>query len=249
MSSTPRFFVPPDAIQGETVLLPPAAAHHARNVLRLRPGERLIIHDGLGIAYDCVLGGEPGQKAAVACITRRGPVQTESRTRVTVAQALPKTPDKVDQVLQHGTEAGAAAFVFFGARRCVARLNEGEKVDKRLSRWRDIVRGAAEQSGRGILPPVGWQASSEQVAASLPGFDAALVLHEAATRPLRGALDSLSPTADRLLIVVGPEGGLTEEEVALFGAQGGVAVSLGPRVLRTETAALVALAQILYARE
>jgi 16S rRNA (uracil1498-N3)-methyltransferase len=248
MSSTPRFFVAPDAIQGEVVRLPSEAAHHARNVLRLRPGERILVHDGLGMAYDCILQEGAG-KAAVAQVTASGPVLTEPRTHVIIAQALPKTPDKAEQVLQHGTEVGATGFLLFGARRSVARLSEGEKIEKRLSRWRDIVRGAAEQSGRGLLPSVGWHMSSEEMAGALSGHDAALVLHEGAPRSLRATLNSLPGSATRIIVVVGPEGGLAEEEVALFGDHGGRAVTLGPRVLRTETAALVGLAQILYALE
>jgi 16S rRNA (uracil1498-N3)-methyltransferase len=248
MSSTPRFFVPPDAIQDDTILLPPEAAHHARNVLRLRAGERLLIHDGCGTAYDCLLAEGPG-KSAVAQIAARGPVRTEPRTRVTVAQALPKTPDKVEQVLQHGTEVGAAGFLLFAGCRSVARLAEGDKIEKRLARWRDIVRAAAEQSGRGVLPSVEWRPSAGDVGGTFGAYDAALVLHEGATRPLRGVLDALPPPAARLLIVVGPEGGLTDDEVDLFAERGGRIVLLGPRVLRTETAALVGLAQILYALE
>jgi 16S rRNA (uracil1498-N3)-methyltransferase len=248
MSSTPRFFVPPDAIQGSTILLPPEATHHARNVLRLRPGERVLIHDGCGTAYDCVLADEPG-KTAVARIAARMPVRTEPRPRVTIAQALPKTPDKVEQVLQHGTEVGAAGFLLFAGRRSVARLTEEDKIAKRLARWRDIIHSAAEQSGRGILPSVGWHISSERIAETFPEYDTALILHEGATQPLRAALDVLSGSAARVLILVGPEGGLTEEEVSLFSDRGGCAITLGPRVLRTETAALVGLAQILYALE
>lgn len=248
MSSAPRFFVPPQAIDGNTVTLPPEAAHHAKNVLRLRPGERLLVHNGLGTIYDCVLSDAVG-KTATALVESHGPALTEPRTRITVAQALPKTSEKIEQVLQHGTEVGASGFVFFTARRSVARLAEGEKIEKRLARWRGIVQGAAEQSGRGLLPSVGWLATSRELASTFSGYDTVFVLHEGALTLLRSALDTLPTEKIRLLLIVGPEGGLDEEsEVALFGAAGAVPISLGPRVLRTETAALVALAQVLFAR-
>ena len=251
MSSIPRFFVSPADIAGEDrVLLPADAAHHARNVLRLRPGEAVLLHDGAGGGVRAELT-EVTPKAVRATVLERFAVRTEPRVRVTVAQALPKTGEKVEQVLQHGTEVGAAGFLLFPAQRSVARLDAKDKAERRIERWRGIIRGAAEQSGRGVLPEVEWIASSaDALAARLATFDAVLVLHEAASVPLRQALTAApSGTATRVCIVVGPEGGLTEGEVARFTEAGAVAVSLGPRILRTETAALVALAQILYARD
>lgn len=250
MSSTPRFFVPAAAVTGDVVTLPTEAAHHARNVLRLRIGESIVIHTGDGLALHCVLT-DPGGKAstATATIQDRVTLETEPRVRVTVAQALPKTPDKIEQVLQHGTEVGAAGFVFFAARRSVARLETGDKVERRLERWQQIVRGAAEQSGRAVLPTVVWSPSAMEIARTFGDYAAALILHEGATVRLGGALRLLPESVERLLIVVGPEGGFADEEIALFTSAHASVVSLGPRVLRTETAALVALAQILYARQ
>ncbi len=249
MSSVPRFFVSPDAIHGDTAALPTEAAHHAKNVLRLRAGEAIVLHDGVGFAYHATLDEMPG-KAVSATITRREPVLAEPRTRITVAQALPKTSDKIEQVLQHGTEIGAAGFLFFAAKRSVARLAEGEKIDKRLTRWRGILQGAAEQSGRGIIPDVEWIGLTPDLTKRLAGYDRVLVLHESSSLPLATVLTETPQEQTRLLIVVGPEGGLDEQsEVPSLTEAGGVSVSLGPRILRTETAALVALTQILFARE
>ena len=249
MSSTPRFFVPPAAIADGTITLPSDAAHHATRVLRLRVGEMLTIHDGLDNVYHATLATADG-KAVTATVESVERSLAESTLRITVAQALPKTPDKIEQVLQHGTEIGAAAFAFWAAQRSVARLSDGEKIDKRLARWRGVVQGAAEQSGRGILPTVDWWDGGADVLATrhLPDFDATFILHESATISLRSALaDRLPASATRLLLVVGPEGGLTDAEVARFVGAGAVVVSLGPRVLRTETAALAGVAQVLFA--
>lgn len=254
-SSAPRFFVPPLSVADmQIAALPAEAAHHARNVLRLRPGEAVALHDGLGFAYDALLE-EVSAKAVTMRITGRRALASEPRTRITIAQALPRTPDKVEQVLQHGTEAGAAGFVLFAGQRSVARLADGEKIDRRLQRWRGIVLGAAEQSGRGVLPDVAWVSGAAELTARFAGAERVLVLHEGATLPLAAALRGLDVGEEegapaRLCVVVGPEGGLDAvDEVARFQAAGAVPVSLGPRVLRTETAALVAVAQILYALE
>ena len=246
MSSTPRFFVPPEAIAGDTLTLPPDDAHHARSVLRLRAGEVVLIHDGRDRVYRGTLT-EVTARAVTARVDPPTPAGTEPTTRITVAQALPKTTDKIEQVLQHGTEVGAAGFLVWSAARSVAKLGANDKVDRRLERWRGIVKGAAEQSGRGVLPEVEWATNSRDVAERARGFDATLVAHEAATESLADVLARLPGTTARLLVIVGPEGGLTDEEVARFAGTGASLVSLGPRVLRTETAALVALAQILFA--
>ena len=247
MSSTPRFFVTTDALQGDLVTLPREDAHHARSVLRLRAGEAIVVHDGTGMAHTAALV-EVTATQVTARLVASEPVQTEPRTRVVVAQALPKNADKLEQVLQHGTEAGAAGFAVFPAARSVARL-DSDKIDKRMDRWRGIVKGAAEQSRRGVLPDVSWYPSPRELLARAADFDAILVFHEGATGSLRDTLALLPPGAARLMVLVGPEGGFADAEVAGFEATGAILVSLGPRVLRTETAALVGLAQILFARE
>ncbi len=258
MSSIPQFFVPPAVIRGDTVTLPPDAAHHARNVLRLAPGDPIIAVDGVGGRFACRLT-EVSAKNVQATIEERGAATGEARTRITVAQALPKTSGQIEQVLQHGTEVGASGFAFWAAQRSVARLADGEKIEKRLARWRGIVQSSAEQSRRAVLPTVEWLPFAADVAKAVTGYDATLTLHESGSVSLARALADLPSGGGggggdgaselRLLVIVGPEGGLTNEEVTRFESAGARTVTLGPRVLRTETAALVALAQILYARE
>jgi 16S rRNA (uracil1498-N3)-methyltransferase len=246
MSSAPRFFVTLGDIQGDSVILPPDAAHHARNVLRLQPGQTIHVLPSDGTALACTLTDV--SKTVVAHVDERFSPGTEPETKVTVTQALPKTAEKIEQVLQHGTEIGAARFVVFGAKRSVARLEGNEKIAKREERWRGIVQGAAEQSGRGVLPPVDWFRLGARYLLPCSEQDAVFVLHESAAAPLRDALRPLPDAAHRLMIIVGPEGGLTDEEVSHFQSEGAQVVTLGPRILRTETAALVALSQILFAR-
>lgn len=248
MSSTPRFFVPPSAIQSDIVTLPSDAAHHAVAVLRMREGEEIVVHDNTGDGYRCRLS-RIQSKAVAATIESRYTVPTEPATRITVGQVLPKTGEKIEQVLQHGTEVGAAGFVLFQSERSVARMEQKDKIEKRIERWQGIVQGAAEQSGRGRLPTVEWERHAPDITRRIGEWDAAITLHEGATLTLRDALQSERVAhATRLLILVGPEGGFSDGEVAAFSGAGAFSVMLGARVLRTETAALVALAQILYAR-
>lgn len=249
MSSVPRFFVPLGAVNGETITLPADAAHHAVGVLRLRSGDALTVHDGENRAYDCLLEDGATTKRAMARVRARRELDTEPRVRVTVAQALPKTSDKIEQVLQHGTEIGAAHFVFFAAFRSVARLADGEKIDKRLVRWQGIIQGAAEQSGRGVMPTVAWLPFAPDVAKTWGEYAARLVLHEKAQTSFRDTVYNSPASEQELIVVIGPEGGFTDEEITLFETAGAVTTSLGPRVLRTETASLVALTLLLEAKD
>lgn len=246
MSSTPRFFVALSATPGDIIALPPDAAHHARNVLRMRPGESLTLHDGANRAYDAVLT-EVGRDAVLVSIQALRTLDAEPVIRVTVGQALPRTLEKAELVLQHGTEVGAAGFVLFQAERSVARMEGKDKIEKRIARWRAIIQGAAEQSGRGVLPAIAWLSGAKDLIRTFADYDAVLILHESAIISLRAALEG-APAAMRPLILVGPEGGFTENEIRLLAAAGAVPITLGPRILRTETAALVALSQILFQR-
>lgn len=248
MTPAPHFFVSPAAIDGNTVTLPPDAAHHAATVLRLQPGDLIVVLDDSGTAYRTrVAVASP--KSVSAQIESSFTPDTEPRTRITVAQVLPKTGEKIEQVLQHGTEVGAAGFVVFQSERSVARMETRDRVEKKTARWRGIVQSAAEQSRRGVLPSVEWARFVPDVAARMGEWDAAILCHPGATLPLRDALTA-KPVADatRLLLLVGCESGFTDAEVATLTKAGAVSVSLGSRILRTETAALVVLAQIFFAR-
>lgn len=247
MPTLPRFFVPASAVSGIEVTLPPDDAHHARNVLRLHTGEAVTVCVGDGLVHRVVLTElAPGRVGGY--VDETTPSRAEPRTRITIGQALPKNEDKVEQVLQHGTEAGAAAFYLFLSARSVARPDEA-RLKKRLERWRGIVKSAAQQSGRAVLPTVAWGGTPPVLGQGAGTFDAALLLHESATTTLAHALKPLPASASRLLVLVGPEGGFAEAEAAEAETRGATLTSLGPRILRTETAALVALSQILFARE
>lgn len=212
---------------------------HAANVRRIRAGERLDLGDGAGEMAHCVVE-ETGKARLTARVLDRRSVAPASPT-VTVVQALPKS-DRAELAVELATEAGADAFLAWQATRCVARWDGAAKVDKGLRRWGSVARAAARQSRRAYIPEVGGLVSTAQLVARVRDEIAAgavvLALHESATQRLT---DVALAQADSLMLIVGPEGGIADEEIEALSEAGAVAVRLGPTVLRTSTAAAVAL--------
>lgn len=212
---------------------------HAANVRRIRAGERLDLGDGAGEMAHCVVE-ETGKARLTARVLDRRSVAPVSPT-VTVVQALPKS-DRAELAVELATEAGADAFLAWQATRCVARWDGAAKVDKGLRRWGAVARAAARQSRRAYIPEVGGLVSTAQLVARVRDEVAAgavvLALHESATQRLT---DVALAQADSLMLIVGPEGGIADEEIEALSEAGAVAVRLGPTVLRTSTAAAVAL--------
>lgn len=212
---------------------------HAANVRRIRAGERLDLGDGAGEMAHCVVE-ETGKARLTARVLDRRSVAPVSPT-VTVVQALPKS-DRAELAVELATEAGADAFLAWQATRCVARWDGAAKVDKGLRRWGSVARAAARQSRRAYIPEVGGLVSTAQLVARVRDEVAAgavvLALHESATQRLT---DVALAQADSLMLIVGPEGGIADEEIEALSEAGAVAVRLGPTVLRTSTAAAVAL--------
>jgi 16S rRNA (uracil1498-N3)-methyltransferase len=221
-------------------------------------GERLLLGDGRGGLATAEVTGV-GRDALRLSIVDRRRVAAPCPT-VTLAQALVKG-ERGELAVELATEAGVDAVLPWRAARCVARWDDGPRGDKALARWRSTVLAAAKQSRRAWLPEVSEQVGTQALAARCAAAGAAgggaLVLHEAATVPIAAAVRELAPpvtaptapgtapvtapvTAE-LVLVVGPEGGITDEELEQLCAAGARAVRLGPQVLRASTAAAVAL--------
>jgi 16S rRNA (uracil1498-N3)-methyltransferase len=221
---------------GELAVVDGEEGFHAANVRRIRPGEELDLGDGNGTVAHCVVE-DVAKGSLTARVLDRRTVQ-EAVPPVTVAQALPKS-DRSELAIELATEAGADAFVAWQAARCVARWESPAKVDKGLRRWGAVARSAARQSRRPYIPPVTGAVSTPELVARVRDVDAtALVLHESATLRLT---ELPMAQADSLLLIVGPEGGITDDELAALSGAGATPVRLGPTVLRTSTAAAVAL--------
>lgn len=247
-----RYFVAAESFGEHTVALEGEDAHHLARVMRMKPGDEIIVSDGEGREAVARLRAlAPGR--VEADILELRPVSGEPGWSVTVAQSLPKG-DKMELVIQKGTEIGAAAFVPFQSERMVVQYDE-RKEGKRLERWRKIAKEAAEQAHRSVIPAVKPVLSWSGLVASLAQYDAAFFCYEkeggSSGCGLRDAVQaaraqSVDPSALKLLVVVGPEGGFTEREASEAQAAGAVTVGLGKRILRTETAAMVALACLMY---
>ena len=242
-----RFFVNSDQIRGGDVLLDQDDAHHLRTVLKSRPGDTIAVLDGSGLEHTVTIV-EMGKSRVKGRVTGSRPLDTECRTRVTVAQALPKMAEKMEQVLQRGTEAGAAAFWAYQSARSLDHFT-GERQAKRLTRWSQIIKTASEQSHRAVLPNLRVDSAFADVVRAAVDYDLALFAYEGETdTTLKKALTA-AEAPKSVLIVIGPEGGFTDHEASAARKAGLVSVSLGKRILRTETAALVMLSQIIYALE
>jgi 16S rRNA (uracil1498-N3)-methyltransferase len=235
-----RFFV--ERVEGDRVLLGKDDSHHLLRVMRAEPGEPFAVLAG-GMQYECRLTGVAGGLAEGEVLSGR-PAAGEPPVRVTLFQGLAKG-DKLEAVIQHGTEVGITEFVPVATSRSVVKL-EPKKAADRVERWQRIAREAAEQSRRGAVPRVAPVVSWKEAVAGCGQFDLAVVPWEEGGEPLREALAS-RPGARTVAVFIGPEGGLSPEEVELARKQGARAVTLGPRILRTETAGLAAAVAILYA--
>jgi len=239
-----RFFIPPEWIDGKNVVMRGRQVHQLRDVLRLGGGDRIAVLDNTGREYQVELqkvdrGYAHGVVTAVS-------TAAEPRTAITLYQALLKA-GRFEFTVQKCTELGVARFVPMMCQRCVVRGPEAVS-DRKLERWRTIVVEAAEQSGRGKLPVLEPAVTFEQACQSATGFsllpwegEAALGLRAALQGELRHSNGSLSVN-----LFIGPEGGFDSSEVDLARSCGIVPVTLGSRVLRAETAGLVAASAILY---
>ncbi|MFD5452270.1 MULTISPECIES: 16S rRNA (uracil(1498)-N(3))-methyltransferase [unclassified Streptomyces] len=230
---------PGDLAGGEYVLGGPEG-RHAVSVKRLRPGEDVVLTDGRGRWAEGVVKAAEGKDRLV--VTGLDGVHEEppEQPRVTVVQALPKG-DRGELAVETMTEVGVDAIVPWAASRCVTQW-KGERGLKALGKWRATAREAGKQSRRVRFPDVADAASGKQVASLLADAAFAAVLHESGEEPLAAAE---LPASGDIVLVVGPEGGVSPEELALFAAAGAKPYRLGRSVLRTSTAGTAATAVLL----
>ena len=239
-----RFFMTGTNIFGGRAVIRGQDAEHIR-VLRMRPGEDVVICDGKGTDYRCRLVSS-GPEEAEAEVLEVVPCRGEPRVEVTVYAGLPKG-ERADFLVQKCIEAGASGIVFFNCERCVARP-DGRSMEKKLERFSRIAEAAAQQSGRGKIPTVEYEHSYVEMLNRAIKAEAKLVMYETGEgrSPLKQAIEAAGEfkTAS---VVTGPEGGFTEAEAKMARVCGLTLCSMGERILRCETAPVVAVSAIMYA--
>lgn len=243
--SMPRFYCDPKFIrnlaQGAIITLPERAATHASRVLRLQAGESVALFNGDGNDYmsELLLVKKDGVTAKVKSVKK---VDRESPIKVTLAQAI-SSGDRMDFTIQKAVEMGVTEIQPIASQRSVVKLS-GERAEKRREHWQNIVISACEQSGRAVVPEVAAPLDLANWLGTAPVFTTAITLSPTATQTLQ----DLKKPDGAICLLIGPEGGLTTDEISLAEAHHFTPVRLGNRILRTETAALAALAamQILW---
>lgn len=236
-----RFFVDPKHLLGDRILFPTETAHQIRNVLRLRPGSSVQVLDNSGAEYEVILRQVDRQQVVGEAVAKR-PSPNEPSVKLTLYQALMKR-DKFEWVLQKGTEIGVSHFVPIITQRSLVQTVD-IKANKQ-ARWHKILIEAAEQSRRGCIPELHPPQTLAHALANHPAQPGLIAWEGEENFGLREVFgDSERPS--HISIFIGPEGGFSPEEIETAKAVGIQAITLGKRILRAETAALVASALVLY---
>ncbi len=235
--NAPRFYFPPPLPADATSELPPEAAHHASRVLRLREGDAVQIFDGVGTALDARISAIRGKHVLLhelqTCVAEAA---THSQLRITLAQAMCGS-EKMDWVVQKATELGATAVEPVQTQRSVAKL-AGERAEKRAVHWKSVAIGACEQCGRNTLPVIrAPQDFGTWLAATRDNTGSKFILLPEGSTTLAGQPKPAGPVT----LLIGPEGGFTEEESLMARHAGFVPIRLGSLILRTETAAVAGI--------
>ena len=243
----PRFFVNEDQILGDEIRLTGPDVNHIRNVLRMSCGEQLTVSDGRGMDYYCSISELMAGEIRLSVIDRWASF-SELPVKITLFQGLPKA-DKLETVIQKSVELGVYEVIPVITRRTIMKLDE-KKKDKKLARWQAIAESAAKQAGRAIIPEVGDVLTFRQALDRCAEMDAVLMPYEKAEgmEAARSLVRSLHGMK-RIGIFIGPEGGFDEEEVRQAREAGASVMTLGHRILRTETAGMTVLSVLMFELE
>lgn len=242
-----RFFAEPGQIGEKEIVITGADVNHIRNVLRMRTDEEVLIADGQGAEYRCKLI-ELNENEVRAQILWKLDGNAELASAITLFQGLPKS-DKMDFIVQKCVELGVDRIVPVSTKRAVVKL-DAKKEQTRLKRWNTISESAAKQSGRGVIPEVSGVMSFEKALEEAKKLDVLLIPYERAEHmaETRRVMGEIRP-GQSVGIFIGPEGGFEESEVEEAVAAGAQAITLGKRILRTETAGLAVMAMLGYLLE
>ena len=239
-----HFFVSPENISADTVTVTGGDVNHIKNVLRMKQGEKFIANDGNGGSYCCAVS-EIYDDRIVAEILEGQLSSTELPVRLVLFQGLPKA-DKMELIIQKAVELGVSEIVPVEMTRCVVKLDEKKKKSK-TARWQSISESAAKQSGRTVIPEIHDAMSYKNALDFAKDFDIVFVPYECADSmaKMKEKMNEIKPGMS-VGIFIGPEGGFEKDEIEKAVEAGGEIVSLGKRILRTETASIAALAICMF---
>lgn len=239
-----RFFVPEEQVLDEYIEIIGDDVNHIRNVLRMGPGEKVVISCGQGIDYYCIIKDVQVERVVLERV-ETVPVTTELPVRIVLFQALPKA-DKMEWIIQKAIELGACEVVPVRTKRSVVKLDE-KKAEKKQRRWQAIAEAAAKQSGRGVIPTIHEPVSFLEALGMAKELSANLIPYELFhdMEKTTEAMEYVSGK-DSIGIFIGPEGGFERSEVENAIEAGVRPISLGKRILRTETAGLAILSVLMF---
>lgn len=242
-----HFFVSPDKVNEQDIIINGPDVNHIKNVLRMKTGEEILISDGQGQDYLCVISSMDEEKV-IASITDKNYSGTELKTRIWLFQALPKN-DKMEFIIQKAVELGAYAIVPVKTSRCVVKLDE-KKTQTKLKRWNAISESAAKQSRRSIIPEVLKPMDFADALLYADRFDMNIIPYEnyKDMEQTVKTLENIEEMKD-IGIFIGPEGGFAEDEIEKAMALSVHPISLGRRILRTETAGMSILSVLMFRLE
>lgn len=237
-----HFFIEPQQIQEGVICVESADVNHIKNVLRMKPGEQAVFSDGTGMQYLCVLQSLEPMRFRILDLSKEG---RELPSRICLFQGIPKG-DKMDLVIQKATELGVSDIFPVSTCRTVVKL-DAKKAEKKTTRWQGIAEASAKQCGRSRIPCVHEVMTFSQALETAGQLDVLLIPYERAEgmEDTRRAVEKILP-GQSVGIFIGPEGGFTESEVEQAVSAGASPITLGKRILRTETAGLVILSILLY---
>lgn len=238
-----RFFVPPELLSSSCGIISGELFRHISTVLRLKPGASIILADGLGHEAVALIKDVGKEGMSVDLEPPYSVAADEGALLITLYQGLPKG-EKMDLILQKATELGVSRIVPFNAERSVARL-EGDRLEKRVCRWERIVQESARQSGRNSVPSVGFCGDLQELLRRDEGQLKLLLWEGEREQGLREVVEKTAKP-ESVSIIIGPEGGLSAAEAAKAESAGYLPVTLGRRILRTETAGLAVVSILQY---
>lgn len=244
-----HFFVSPDQVGKGQIVVKGSDVNHMKNVLRMGAGEELTVSDGNNGKYLCVIdhyeGNEKESMVAYLNIMEEQESDSELESRIFLFQGLPKQ-DKMEFIVQKAVELGVFEIVPVATKRAVVKLDE-KKSRKKMERWQEIAKSAAKQSGRGIIPFVGPVLSFKEALELSRELDVVLIPYELAEdiQETKNVISQIS-RGQSVGIFIGPEGGFDKEEIELAVLAGAKPITLGKRILRTETAGVTAMSILMF---